>query len=265
MILAIDCGNTNVSFALYNDAGKKQGNWRLETRAQRPADDYAVALSRLLEADGFSLDAVSLCALACVVPEATPHLTGFCVRRIGVTPVIADPAKGDLGLQVLIDTPAQLGADRLVNAFSVACSGQLPAIVLDFGTATTFDVILPSRDGTSLACYDGGIIAPGVHRSLEALVAAAARLPAVTIEAWPAEQPVIGKSTETAMQSGVLWGYASLIEGMLSRIEAHYQMQMQVVATGGLAYLFAPHISKIEHIRPDLTTDGLYQMAVRAQ
>ncbi len=117
----------------------------------------------------------------------------------------------------------------------------------------------------SLACYDGGIIAPGVHRSLEALVAAAARLPAVTIAAWPADQPVIGKSTETAMQSGACCGgYASLIEGMLGRIEAHYQMQMQVVATGGLAYLFAPHISKIEHIRPDLTTDGLCQLAMRA-
>jgi len=179
-------------------------------------------------------------------------------------PVIADPAKGGLGLQVLIDTPAQLGADRLVNAYSVACSGHLPAIVLDFGTATTFDIVLPAKDGHSLACYDGGIIAPGVHRSLEALVAAAARLPAVTIAAWPADQPVIGKSTETAMQSGVLWGYASLIEGMLGRIEAHYQMQMQVVATGGLAYLFAPHISKIEHIRPDLTTDGLCQLAIRA-
>jgi len=264
MILAIDCGNTNVTFALYTATGEKQGNWRLETRAQRPADDYAVALSRLLETDGFALASVTSCALASVVPEATPHLIDFCTRRMGVVPVIADPSKGGLGLQILIDTPSQLGADRLVNAYSVACSGHLPAIVLDFGTATTFDIVLPASDGHSLACYDGGVIAPGVHRSLEALVAAAARLPAVTIAAWPADQPVIGKSTETAMQSGVLWGYASLIEGMLGRIEAHYQMQMQVVATGGLAYLFAPHISKIEHIRPDLTTDGLCQLAIRA-
>ncbi len=132
--------------------GKKQGNWRLETRAQRPADDYAVALSRLLETDGFSLASVTSCALASVVPEATPHLIDFCTRRIGVVPVIADPAKGGLGLQVLIDTPAQLGADRLVNAYSVACSGHLPAIVLDFGTATTFDIVLPAKDDGAQPC-----------------------------------------------------------------------------------------------------------------
>lgn len=265
MILAIDCGNTNITFALYNLSGEKQGNWRLETRSRRPADDYAVALSQLLESDGFALSGVSGCALASVVPEATPHLTDLCKRRMGIEPVIAEPANGGLGMEVRIDQPAQLGADRLVNAYSVACSGDVPAIVLDFGTATTFDIVLPASDKKNLARYDGGVIAPGVHRSLEALVAAAARLPDITIAAWPADQPIIGKSTETAMQSGILWGYVSLIEGMLGRIEAHYQEQMQVIATGGLAYLFAPHISKIEHIRPDLTTDGLYQLAIRTK
>ena len=265
MILAIDCGNTNVTFALYALSGEKQGNWRLETRAQRPGDDYAVALSELLKADGSALSAVTGCALASVVPEATPHLIDLCKRRMGIDPVIADTSNGAMGMDVRIDQPTQLGADRLVNAYSVACSGDVPAIVLDFGTATTFDIVLPASDKQSLARYDGGVIAPGVHRSLDALVAAAARLPDITIAAWPADQPVIGKSTETAMQSGILWGYVSLIEGMLGRIEAHYQQQMQVIATGGLAYLFAPHISKIEHIRPDLTTDGLYQLAMRAR
>ncbi|MGB1399346.1 MAG: type III pantothenate kinase, partial [Candidatus Puniceispirillaceae bacterium] len=157
MILAIDCGNTNITFALYNLSGEKQGNWRLETRSRRPADDYAVALSQLLESDGFALSGVSGCALASVVPEATPHLTDLCKRRMGIDPVIAEPSNGGLGMEIRIDQPAQLGADRLVNAYSVACSGDVPAIVLDFGTATTFDIVLPASDKKNLARYDGGV------------------------------------------------------------------------------------------------------------
>ncbi len=262
MILAIDCGNTNIVFALYDMDGTSRAVWRVDTKSAELYLRCEQAFYQACEKQTVSKEHVTAVIIASVVPDVTPQLCDFSQDFLAIEAMLVQGTDTDLELDIAIDFPEQLGADRIVNAFGAACHGYLPAIILDFGTATTFDIVLPAAKGSSAqALYDGGIIAPGVHRSLEALVAAAAKLPPLAIESWPADQPIIGKSTKTAMQSGVLWGYVCLIEGMLARIKAHYQMEMMVIATGGLAYLFAPHISEIDKIEASLTTDALFQIA----
>ena len=206
MLLAIDCGNTNTVFTLF-EAQTKLSEWRLETVSRRPADEYFIALCHVLESQKFYYTDIEDCILASVVPEVTYHLIRFCEERLAVTPMVVGEEGVKLNLDVQTDDPAQVGADRLVNAVAVAVAGNVPAIIVDFGTATTFDVVRPAAPNSDvLAIYAGGIIAPGVHCSLEALVAAGAKLPNLAIDNFEPDLPVLGTSTQSAMKSGVLWG-----------------------------------------------------------
>jgi len=258
MLLAIDCGNTNIVFTLF-DAETKMSEWRLETVSTRPADEYFIALCHVLESQKLYYTGIENCILASVVPDVTHHLIRFCEERLGLTPMVVGEEGVKLNLDVQTDDPAQVGADRLVNAVAVAAAGDVPAIILDFGTATTFDVVRPAASHSDVsAIYAGGVIAPGVHRSVEALVAAAAKLPNLAIDNFDFDLPVLGTSTQSAMKSGVLWGYVGLIDGLLKRLKAESGMaEAVVIGTGGLASLFAPHIEAIDKVDNALTMNGL--------
>lgn len=250
MLLVVDAGNTNVVFAVH-DGASWRGTWRIRTDAQRTSDEYAVWLLALIERAGLRADDVQAAVIGTVVPAALYHLRRLCREWFSVEPLVARAAL-DWGFDIKVDNPAEVGADRLLNALSGNRRFGGPLIVVDFGTATTFDVV--DSDGA----YLGGVICPGINLSIEALHQAAARLPRIGIGR---PQSVIGRSTVPAMQSGVYWGYIGLIEGLLARIKAEYGGPMKVVATGGLATLFAEGTLAIHHIEPDLTLDGLRLLA----
>jgi len=247
MLAAIDSGNTNVVFAVY-DGETLRGEWRSSSAPNRTADEYAVWLSHLMGLESLSFDGIGGAIIANVVPAASYALRMLCRRYFHCEPlVIGDPGV-DLGVEAKVDHPEEVGADRLVNAVGASEKYKGPLIIVDFGTATTFDVV--DREGA----YIGGVIAPGINLSLEALHMAAAKLPRIDV-ARPAQ--VIGRSTVPAMQSGVYWGYVSLIEGMIARIEKEFGSKMTVVATGGLAPLFNEATPAIQHLDRDLTMRGL--------
>lgn len=249
MLLAIDAGNTNIVFALMQ--GREiRARWRIATDPRRTADEYAVWLHQLLGLAGYATDDVEAVIIATVVPRALHNLEVLAEKYFSVRPLIAGRAPVEFGLAVDLPEPETVGADRLVNAIAAHEAHPGDLIVIDFGTATTFDVI--DYSGT----YKGGVIAPGINLSLDALVAAAAKLPRVAIEA-PSNTRVIGRSTEEAMHSGIYWGYVSMIEGMVARIKTEIGRQAKVVATGGLAALFDKHSDVFDAIEPDLTIAGL--------
>ncbi|MBV6632616.1 MAG: type III pantothenate kinase [Alphaproteobacteria bacterium] len=248
MLLAIDAGNTNVGFALF-DGDDKIGEWRCATDPRRTADEYAVWFFELLRLAEIDRTAIDSAVLASVVPDATFNISRFCSQHCGTDPILVGDPSVDLDLVVATERPEEVGADRLVNTIAARESYDLPAVVLDFGTATTFDVI------NANGAYMGGIIAPGPNLSVEALHQAAAKLPQIDIKPPPA---VIGKNTINAMQSGVFWGYVGLIEGLLRRTADELKTDnLTVIATGGLGSLFAEHIPAIQHHDPDLTLRGL--------
>lgn len=253
MLLAIDAGNTNIVFAVW-DGVAWRGRWRLATQASRTADEYAVWLTQLMSWSGIERGQITRAAIACVVPAALYHLRHLCRDWFDQEPLIARAAGLDWGFPVLVDNPNEVGADRLVNALAAHARYKGPLAVVDFGTATTFDVV--DRTGA----YLGGVIAPGINLSLEALHRAAAQLPRVAISR---PQAVIGRSTVPAMQAGIYWGYVGLIEGLARRIEAELGETMKLIATGGLAPLFADATAAIEHLDPELTLDGLVLLADR--
>ncbi len=252
MLLVVDAGNTNIVFAVHDTSGWR-GSWRIRTDAQRTSDEYAVWLNSLMTMSGLKRDQVSAAVIGTVVPAALYHLRRLCRDWFNVEPLIAR-ASLDWGFDIKVDHPNEVGADRLLNALAGHRRFGGPLIVVDFGTATTFDVVDHSGG------YMGGVICPGINLSLEALHQAAARLPRIGIGR---PQSVIGRSTVPAMQSGMYWGYIGLIEGLLNRIKAEFGAPMRVVATGGLAPLFAEGTLMIEHIEPDLTLDGLRLLAER--
>ncbi|HUT48046.1 MAG TPA: type III pantothenate kinase [Alphaproteobacteria bacterium] len=247
MLAAIDSGNTNVVFAVY-DGDALRGEWRSSSDPNRTADEYAVWLSHLMGLEDLTFDDIDEAIIANVVPAAFYALRMLCRRYFNCVPLVIGEDNVDLGVAAKVDHPEEVGADRLVNAVGAAEQYGGPLIIVDFGTATTFDVV--DADGA----YVGGVIAPGINLSLEALHMAAAKLPRIDV-ARPAR--VIGRSTVPAMQSGVYWGYVSLIEGMIARIEAEYGAEMTVVATGGLAPLFAEATQAIQHLDRELTMRGL--------
>jgi len=247
MLAAIDSGNTNVVFAVY-DGDELRGEWRSSSDANRTADEYAVWLSHLMNLEDLSFEDIDETIIANVVPAAFYALRMLCRRYFKCVPLVIGDEDVDLGVAAKVDHPEEVGADRLVNAVGAAEQYGGPLIIVDFGTATTFDVV--DTEGA----YVGGVIAPGINLSLEALHLAAAKLPRIDV-ARPAQ--VIGRSTVPAMQSGVYWGYVSLIEGMIARIEAEYGKEMTVVATGGLAPLFAEATQAIQHLDRELTMRGL--------
>jgi type III pantothenate kinase len=247
MLLAIDCGNTNTVFAIC-DGEEIRGEWRIATDGRRTADEYAVWLTQLFALDGLTREEVSAAIIATVVPDALFNLQSLCRRYFGTQPLVVGDAGVKLGVKVLLDMPDEVGADRLVNAVSAHARYPGDLILLDFGTATTFDVVNAAGD------YVGGVIAPGINLSLEALHMAAAKLPRIGVKRPP---HVIGKSTVPAMQSGVYWGYIGLIEGLVSRMTVEIGRKSTVIATGGLAPLFADATPAIDHLDPQLTVRGL--------
>ena len=253
MLLAVDCGNTNIVFALY-DGDSQQANWRISTDPKRSADEYLVWLTQLMALSNFAVDELSDMIIASVVPEVQPKLISLARRGLNLAPQIIGNEDIDLGIEINIDQPNQAGADRLVNAVAARDLYDLPAIILDFGTATTFDLV--GRCGS----YEGGIIAPGVNLSVEALYLAAARLPRLVVEPWEADMPILGKDTVSAMHSGIFWGYVSMVEGLIGRLRRDYGAHLPVIATGGLAPLFADHVASISIVDPDLTLKGLVRI-----
>ena len=252
MLLVIDAGNTNVVMAVRADSGWR-GVWRIRTDAQRTSDEYAVWLFALLDRVGVRRDQISAAVIGTVVPAALYHLRRLCRDWFAIEPLVAR-ATLDWGFEIKVDNPEEVGADRLLNALASHRKFGGPLIVVDFGTATTFDVV--DKNGA----YLGGVICPGVNLSIEALHHAAAQLPRIGIGR---PQSVIGRATVPAMQSGVYWGYVGLIEGIVARIKAEHGAPMRVIATGGLAPLFAEGTLEIEKIEPDLTLEGLRMLAER--
>ncbi len=253
MLLAIDSGNTNIVFAVF-DGEDRRGEWRAATDAKRTADEYAVWLSQLMRLDGIEAARIDQAIVATVVPEALHSLKTLCRRYFHTEPLVVGEPNVAIGIDVKVDAPDEVGADRLVNAASAHWRYGGPLIVIDFGTATTFDVV--DSDGA----YAGGVIAPGINLSLDALHQAAAKLPRIAVER---PDRVIGKRTIPAMRSGIFWGYVGLIEGVVHRIREEYGRPMKVIATGGLAPLFADATRAIEHLDPDLTLRGLSQINAR--
>ena len=249
MILAIDCGNTNTVFAVFGDDGERRGDWRSSTDHNRTADEFGLWLMQLIRLAGIEPAHIRGAIVATVVPAVLFSLKTMCRKYFNCDPMIVGEPGVELGIENLVEHPDEVGADRLVNAVAARETYQGPLIVIDFGTATTFDVI--DGDGN----YRGGVIAPGVNLSAEALHMAAAKLPRVAIGR---PERVIGTGTVSAMKSGIYWGYVAMIEGLVERIRKEYGADMDVIATGGLAPLFADATACIKRADLDLTLRGLY-------
>ena len=247
MLLTIDSGNTNIVFALYEGACQR-GVWRSVNDPRRTADEYGVWLSQLMTLNDFAVADIDAAIIATVVPEALYSLRTLCRGYFGCEPMVVGEPGVELGIDALVDTPAEVGADRLVNAVGAHERFGGPLIVIDFGTATTFDVV------DARGNYAGGVIAPGINLSLDALHMAAAQLPRVGVRR---PETVIGKRTVPAMLSGIYWGYVGLIEGLVARIRDEFGEPMQVIATGGLAPLFAEGTGVIDALDPEMTLRGL--------
>ena len=249
MLLLIDCGNTNIVFAIAkNDHIFKK--WRINTDPKRTADEYYVWLIKLLEIENINLLSISDCIIASVVPDALFSLLNFNKEYLKIEPLIVGENNLKIGIDINIDNPSEAGADRIVNAVAVKKFYNKPSIVIDFGTATTFDIV--SKSGS----YEGGIIAPGVNLSLEALYMAASRLPRIKVDNTN-NINVVGKNTKDSMYSGIYWGYISLIEGLVKRIKEEKNFNYYVIATGGLSNLFSKNCSIIEKVDNELTLNGL--------
>ncbi len=246
MLLAIDIGNTEITLGVF-EGEELRTTWRLATRLHRVADEYAALLMKLLEHRGLKLSDISEIAVCCVVPPLLATILDMCRQYFNVTPFVVG-AGVKTGVRIRMDNPREVGADRIVNA---AAAHQLyggPTIITDFGTATTFDVV--SREGD----YLGGVIAPGIGIAAEALYTRTAMLPRVEL-ARPSR--VIGTNTISAMQSGIVYGYIGLIEGIVSRIKKELGEKTRVVATGGYSRLIGSETSVIDTVNPDITLIGL--------
>ena len=249
MLLAIDAGNTNVVFALV-DGREIKTRWRIATDPRRTGDEYAVWLHQLLELEGYSKADVTAAIIGTVVPRATHNLEVLASKYFGVDALIAGEGKAAWPIALDVDEPQNVGADRALNAIAVhdKCPGDV--IVIDFGTATTFDIV--DYNGA----YKGGIIAPGINLSLDALVNAAAKLPRIAIEV-PEDESVIGRTTDSQMLIGVYWGYVAMMEGLVARLKREIGRPVRVIATGGLATLFDKQTDLFDAVEPDLTIQGL--------
>ena len=254
MLLAIDVGNTNSVIALYKGE-EAVAQWRASTSTSRTADEYAVWLAQLMSMAGFKITDIEDCVISTVVPQSLFHLRNLSRRYFNCEPFVVGH-ENIPGVEVRIAKPSEAGADRLVNAVGAFTAHGGPLIVVDSGTATNFDIV--GEDGG----FEGGVISPGINLSMQALHDAAARLPRIAIE-QPAN--VIGRDTVGAMQSGVFWGYISLIEGLLARVKKEYGKPMKVVATGGIASLFEGATDAIDIFDADLTIRGLFEIHKRVK
>lgn len=255
MLLAIDVGNTNVTIGLFEDAPSSHvlaHQFRIESARQRTADEYAVIVRSLLDLHRIDPGRIHAAIVASVVPPLTDTMADLIRRAFGIDPLVVGPGI-KTGVAILIDNPREVGADRIVNAVAAhdrvsRAGGDQGVIVVDFGTATTFDVVSPKGE------YVGGVICPGIQISADALFARAAKLYRVEV-ARPAK--AIGRNTQHAMQSGLFYGYVGLVDGMVARIRQELPYPAQVLATGGLAKLIAPASTTLEEVDDDLTLVGL--------
>ncbi|WP_164114742.1 type III pantothenate kinase [Sphingorhabdus sp. Alg239-R122] len=250
MLLAIDVGNTNIVFALIEEEDI-HFRWRIATNTKRTSDEYAVWLNQLLQLNNLSFADIDDVIMASVVPGVMRNLASFTRKYCHKEPLITGQPPVEYGMKVDLPDPGAVGADRIVNAIAAYAAWESDLIIIDFGTATTFDIV--DFNGS----YKGGVIAPGINLSLEALVTAAAKLPRIVITEPKPGDKVIGKTTEDAMHSGVFWGYVSMIEGMTSRLTEEIGRPVKVIATGGLAPLFDGPTDIFDEVVSDLTLKGL--------
>ena len=246
MLLVIDVGNSNTVLGVY-EGQKLLHHWRVWTDRQKTSDEYGILLRNLYDASHFSSRDIKAIIVASVVPPLTPTIIELCDRYFGVTPMVVGPGI-KTGISIKMDNPKEVGADRIVNAVAAFAKHRKACIVVDFGTATTFDYVSEKGD------YMGGVIAPGVNISAEALFRYASKLPRIEVAKPPT---VIGKNTVNAMQSGIFYGYVAMVDGILDRIFRELRSQPFVVATGGLAREIAAESSKIHEIDENLTLEGL--------
>jgi len=255
MLLAIDVGNTNVVFALYEGTDIR-ARWRIATDPRRTGDEYATWLTQLLAMEGITRDAVARRSCGNCEPRASDEVTVLAQKYFGVEPMCAGQGDAAWDFAIDVEQPHTLGADRAVNCIAAHALVGGDLIVVDFGTATKFEVV--DFNGT----YKGGIIAPGINLSLDALVGNTAKLPRIAIRA-PESRSVIGRNTEDQMLIGVFWGYVAMMEGLIARMKAEIGRPAKVVATGGLAILFDEKTGIFDRVDADLTIRGLQILADR--
>lgn len=246
MLLVVDVGNTNVSFGVF-ERGVLLQHVRSESARARTADEYAVLVRQMLALRGVDLAAIDAAIIASVVPTLTDTMVGLVRRAFSIDALVVGPGI-KTGMSILYENPREVGADRIVNAVAAFEWAKAGVIVVDFGTATTFDCVTPKGE------YLGGVITPGVQISADALFSRAARLPRVELALPPR---VVGRNAVHSMQSGIVYGYAGLVDGLCGRLRAELGYPCRVVATGGLARLIAPQTQAIEAVDDDLTLTGL--------
>lgn len=257
MLLVADVGNTNVVFALF-EGGDIRARWRIATDPRRTGDEYAVWLMQLLAMEGLTAKEITQVIIGSVVPRAEHNLTVLSQKYFGITPLFAGEGKAAWQFEIDVEQPSSLGADRALNCIAAHARIGGDMIVVDFGTATKFEAV--DFNGA----YKGGIIAPGINLSLDALVGKTAKLPRIAIRA-PDNDSVIGRNTEDQMLIGVYWGYVAMMEGLIARMKSEFGRPVKVVATGGLAILFDEHTNVFDHIDPELTLHGLAILAKQAE
>jgi type III pantothenate kinase len=252
MLLAIDVGNTNIVLGIFRDADwELVHSWRLTTLRERTADEMGILVTSLCERHRVGAKDIHGIVMASVVPSLTGTMISMVTNYFGRFPLNVEPATNS-GMPILYDNPAEVGADRVVNGIAAyeefGRREQRPIIVVDFGTATTFDAISGRGE------YLGGVICPGPQISADALFQRAARLPRIDVRK---PERVIGRTTVASMQSGLFWGYVDMVEGLVRRMRVELGGRPVVVATGGLAILVAPETEMIDHVDPELTLRGL--------
>ena len=247
MLLALDIGNTNIHLGLW-DGARWRLSWRARAVADKMMDEYAILIRNFLDTAAVRPDEIAAMCMSSVVPSLTPTFQELARRYLRLEPLTVS-SETELGIAIAIEMPEQAGADRLCNSVALSQLFGAPAVCIDFGTSTNFDVL--SADNA----YIGGVIAPGIRLAHDALVSRAAQLHKVDL--LPPPQP-IGRNTAQAMQSGIFWGYVGMIESLLKRILSQLDApETRVVTTGGLAPLFNAHIDLIDDFAPELTLDGL--------
>ena len=254
MLCVVDVGNTHTVLGIF-DGETLVADWRLQTDVARTSDEWGLTFNTLFSFNNQSMEQIAAVAMASVVPPLTDPLRRAVIRYFGVTPLIVGPGV-KTGLPILYESPREVGSDRVVNAVAGYEKTKDACIIVDFGTATTFDCI--SKKGE----YLGGAITPGISTALDALVAKAAKLPRVEIGA---PRSVIGRNTVESIQSGVLYGYTSLVDGLVTRLNAEMAAQVTVIATGGLAEVIARESKTIDIVDPGLTLKGLRLIYLRNQ
>ena len=250
MLLVIDVGNTNTVLGLY-DEERLQHDWRIRTEIDHTIDEYGVLIYNLYQSSRMKakeIKSVTAIIISCVVPPMLNILEPLCIKYFGIKPLIVGPGI-KTGMPIFYDNPREVGADRIVNAVAAYNKYRQESIVVDFGTATTFDYVSPKGE------YMGGCIAPGIVISSEALFARASKLPRVE---FSKPKNVITKDTVSAMQAGIMYGYAGLVDGIVNRMKAEVKTKPLVIATGGLARIVAQEAKSIDRIDEMLTLDGLH-------